>query len=256
MNLLRLELKKILPYRSFWIILGTYAVLIFLFVYSSQRMDINNSKLGSTLFQFPDIWNNLTYIGNIFNILLGVLIIVLISDEYSFRTLRQQVIDGLSRMELVLAKFYIVLTVAAVSTLFLLAVGLFFGFMYSYDTSTSAVTSQLGHLFYYFVQTIGIMSLAMLFSFIIKKSGLSIIAFLAYVMIIEPLLHTMVPDHIFNFFPSKVLSSLTPNPLQGMLNQATTPADILSPAMALAPALIYTGLFLLVSYLILKLRDL
>lgn len=240
-----------LPYRTFWVILGVYALLISLFIYSSQGFTINNSQLGTTLYQFPELWSRLAYVGNIFNLLLGILIIILISDEYSFRTLRQQVIDGLSRWEVVLAKFYIILGVAVTSTLFSLILGLSFGLAYSTDTSIGAVTGQLNHLLYYLVQTVGIMSLAMLIGFSIKKSGLSIVAFIAYVMLVEPLLSMQVPDQIFRFFPSKVISSLTPNPLQNMLDQ-----DVLSPAVALVPAIIYIAVFLLLSYLVLKLRDL
>ncbi|QCR20999.1 ABC transporter permease [Pontibacter sp. SGAir0037] len=256
MNLLRLEFLKVLPYRTFWIILGAFAVLIFLFMYSSQGITINTSKLGDRLYQFPELWNNLTYVASYFNVIPGILMIILISDEYSFRTMRQQVIDGLSRLELVLAKFYMALVIAAACTLFLLMLGLFFGLMYSRDTSASGIFGQIQYLLYYFFQVTGFMSLAMLFSFIIKRSGLSIIVFIATTLVVEPIIRSQVPDHVDKYFPMKSLSSLTPLPIQQMVDQATSPSDILSPAVALVPAIIYTILFLLLSYMVLKLRDL
>ncbi|WP_187262932.1 ABC transporter permease subunit [Pontibacter beigongshangensis] len=256
MNLLRLELYKILPYRTFWVILGIFMLLVFLIFYSVHDITINNTQLGAANYQFPDIWLKLTYISSFFNTLLGILVIVLVSDEYTFRTFRQQIMDGLSRVELVLAKFYVTLGLAAVCTLFLLLIGLFFGLRHSTDTSAGAIMQHLDALFYYFLQAVGFMSLAMLFGFVIKKSGLAIIAFISYVLVLEPIIRSQIPDHIDKFFPTKVLSSLTPLPVQQLLDQATSPTELLTPAWATLPALGYIGLFLLVSYLLLRFRDL
>ena len=98
MNLLRTEFRKIAPYRTFWFILATFVVLMVLILYSSSSIQINGKELGSETYQFPGIWARLAYVAHFFNLLLGILVIVLITDEYSYRTLRQQVIDGLSRL--------------------------------------------------------------------------------------------------------------------------------------------------------------
>ncbi|MFT2008201.1 ABC transporter permease [Pontibacter sp. 13R65] len=255
MHLLRLELYKVLPYRTFWAILGIFMLLVFLIFYSVDSVTINNARLGSSYYQFPRIWLNLTYISSFFNTLLGILIIVLVADEYSFRTFRQQLIDGLSRVELVLAKFYVMLALASVATLFLLIIGFIFGVGSSIDTSVGSMMRHLDALFYYFVQAVGFMALAMLFGVILKKSGLAIISFVAYVLVLEPIIRSQIPDSIDKFFPTKVLSSLTPMPVQQMFDQATSPTELLSPGWALLPALLYIGLYLAASYLLLKLRD-
>ncbi|WP_242927520.1 ABC transporter permease [Pontibacter vulgaris] len=256
MNLLRIEFRKIFPYRTFWAILGIYTLLLILIVYASSNITINGQTMGSSTYQFPGIWQRLTFIASYFNLLLGILIIVLVSDEYSFRTFRQQVIDGLSRTELVKAKFYVVLAIASFSTIFLLALGLYFGLLYSATKGFETVVSQIDFLSYYFVQSVAYMVLALFFCILIRKSGLAIIAFIAYAKIIEPLLHFGLDDKLDKFLPMKVLSSLTPMPGQEMLDQLTTPTDMLTPQWAVLPALVYTGLLLLFSYLILKMRDL
>src|SRR5688500_2377894 len=97
LSLLRIELRKILPYRTIWVILGIFILLLFLIVKGSSTIEINGQKAGTSLYNFPDIWMKLTYIASYFNLLLGILVIILITDEYSFRTLRQQVIDGYFR---------------------------------------------------------------------------------------------------------------------------------------------------------------
>lgn len=256
MNLLRTEFRKIFPYRTFWVILAIYAVLMVLLLYGSTSMQINGKMLGDETFQFPGLWMRLTYVAHFFNLLLGILIIVLVTDEYSYRTIRQQVIDGLSRAEVVLSKFYVVLALAVFSTVFVLALGLYFGLIYSSDKSVNGIFSQIDYLPYYFVQAVAYMALAMLFAFIIRKSGLAIIAFIAYTKIVEPLIHFQLPDYIDKYFPMKALDSLTPMPGQEIVGQLTSPIEQLSPAMASLPSLLYVGLFLLLTYAVLKIRDL
>lgn len=256
MNLLRTEFRKILPYRTFWIILGIYVLLMVLILYTSTNVQINGQSMGNETFQFPELWMRLSYVAHFFNLLLGILVIVLVTDEYSYRTLRQQVIDGLSRTEVVLSKFYVVLGLATFSTLFLLVLGLYLGLVYSKDTSATAILSQIDYLPYYFVQAVAYMALAVLFAFLIRKSGLTIIAFIAYTKIVEPIIHYNLPDHIDKYFPMKVLDSLTPMPGRDLWGQVAGPFEQLSPAMASLPSIVYIGLFLLLSYLVLKLRDL
>ncbi|MDX5420302.1 MAG: ABC transporter permease [Hymenobacteraceae bacterium] len=256
MNLLRIELRKIFPYRTFWVILGIYALLLLLSIYISKSVLISGQTIGASMYEFPGLWPRFTFIAYFFNLLLGILVIVLITDEYSYRTFRQQVIDGLSRKELVLAKFYVTLGLAVFSTLFLLALGLIFGLLFSSDRSISAVLGQIDHLSYFFVQSVGYMTMAMFFAFLVRKSGLAIIAYLAWSKIVEPVIHYQLDDSIDKYMPIKVFGSLTPTPGQEIIDQLTSPTQTLSPAWAVLPALGYIALLLLGSYLLLRFRDL
>jgi ABC-type transport system involved in multi-copper enzyme maturation permease subunit len=239
-----------------WVILAAYAVLLLLVLYTSSNVTINGQEMGEDMYHLPAFWHRLTYIASFFNLLFGILMIVLVTDEYSFRTLRQQVIDGLSRAELVQAKLYIALLLGVVATLFLLLLGLYFGLLHSTSRSFSTIFGQIDALFYYFVQAVGYMALAMLFAFVIRKSGLAIVAFTAYAILVEPILQLQLPDSADKYLPMKVLGSLTPRPLQGVLDQMTGPADLLLPMWAALVALAYICLFGLLSYYTLKLRDL
>jgi ABC-2 type transport system permease protein len=256
MNLLRTEFRKILPYRTFWVILAIYVLLLLLILYVSRNVSISGQSLGNSLYEFPGLWGRFTYIAYFFNLLLGILVIVLVTDEYSFRTIRQQVIDGRSRAEVVLAKFYVVLGLAVFSTIFLLVLGLFFGLLFSSSKSISAILGQIDHLSYFFVQSVGYMALAMFFAFLIRKSGLAIIAFLAWSKIVEPILHLQLDDSIDRFMPMKVFGSLTPTPGQEIIDQLTSPTMALTPAWALLPALAYIALLLLGSILLVRYKDL
>jgi ABC-2 type transport system permease protein len=255
-QLLLTELRKIIPYRTFWIILFFYAALLLLFVYASSNITLNGQNAGAQIYHFPGIWFKLTYIASYFNLLLGILLIILITDEYAFRTFRQQVIDGIFRHDLVIGKLAVVLLLSLIATLLIAVVGLGFGLYHSPDVSLNKIFSGSQHLLYYLVQSIGYMSIAVFFGFLIRKNGLAIIAFLLYTKILEPLLHLQFEDSLGKYFPMKVLGSLTPMPGQKILDSLTGPSLVLSPQAAVIPAIIFSALFFLMAYGLLKLRDL
>lgn len=256
LTLLRTEFRKILPYRTVWVILGIFAVLLFLIIRGSSSLVFNGQAMGPKLYRFPDLWQLVTYIASYFNLLLGILIIILVTDEYSFRTLRQQVIDGYFRSDIIASKLLVVVSIAIFSTLVLTGMGLFFGMAYAENVSAEQVYGNMMYLVYYFVQAMGYMALAMFFAFLIKKNGLAIIGYLVFMLILEPISRYPISDEVDKFFPVKVLKSLSPTPGQEILDSAFGQTVVLAPQHAVIPAVIYILLFAGLSYLLLKLRDL
>ena len=255
-QLLLTELRKIIPYRTFWTILLIYAGFLLLFVYASSSVTLNGQQAGAEIYYFPGIWLKLTYIASYFNLLLGILLIILITDEYTFRTFRQQVIDGIFRSDLVIAKMLVVLLIGVIATLFLTGIGLGFGVAHTPEVTAARILSGSRHLIYYLVQAIGYMSLAVFFGFLVRKNGLAIICFLVYAKVLEPLVHYRLDDDLDKYFPMKVFGSLTPMPGQEVLDSLTGPTINLNPPQAILPAIMYSGLFYVLAYLLLKWRDL
>lgn len=253
--LFRAELRKLLPYRTVWILLVLYAVLLAGFVGMSSGTVINGQALGNSLYAFPGVWGKLTYVASYFNLLLGILLIILIADEFQFRTFRQQVLHGASRAELVQSKLSVALALACYATLVVLSVGLFFGLTQGPEAAPGAITAELGAVGLYGVQALGYLSLAALLAFALRKSGLAIIAFLLYSWVVEPLVRSQVPDSLDRYFPGKLLGSLTPTPGQELLDTVAGPSGALLPTEALPFALAYVALFWGLSYLLLR-RDL
>ena len=198
----------------------------------------------------------LSYVAGYFNLLLGILLLILITDEYSFRTFRQHVIDGLFRYDLVAGKYWVVLLVGIFATVVLAVIGLGFGITYTPNVEAGTLFPGSMYLVYYLVQAIGYMSIAVFFGFLIRKNGMAIIAFLGYTKVVEPLLHWRLDDEVDKYFPMKVLSSLTPMPGQEVLDSLTGPTIVLNPAQAILPAILYIGLFYALTLIILKIRDL
>lgn len=255
-TLLRTELRKITPYRTVWVILGIFIALLFLIVRGSSNITINGQSAGTSLYNFPDIWMKLTYIASYFNLLLGILVIILVTDEFSFRTLRQQVIDGYFRADVIAAKLMVMVLIAIFATVVVAALGFGFGLAYSNNPTSQQITGNLMYLVYYFVQALGYMALAMFIGFLIRKNGLAIIAFLVFSKIVEPILRYPIDDNLDKFFPMKTFSSLTPTPGQDMLDSAFGTTLELAPEVAVLPAILYIALFTGLSYALLRLRDL
>ncbi|MCB2410127.1 ABC transporter permease [Hymenobacter lucidus] len=253
--MLRAELRKILPYRTVWVILLLYVLLLAGFVAVGGSVTVNGQQFGDTLYAFPALWSRLAYVASYFNLLLGILLIILITDEFQFRTFRQQVIDGRSVAGLVQGKLAVSGLLALYGVLAVLGVGLFFGFTRSPDTVGRAAET-VGAVLLYGVQALGYLAVAALVGFLLRKSGLAFLAFLLYAWILEPLLRLTTPDDIDRYFPVKIFDSLTPTPGQELLNTVTGPSSALLPTEAAPLALVYIALFWALSYLVLRNRDL
>ena len=79
------------------------------------------------VFNFPFIWHFNTYFADYFKIFLAVVIVSMMANEYSYGTLKQNLIDGMSKKEFVISKFLTVLLFAVISTLFVFVVSLILG---------------------------------------------------------------------------------------------------------------------------------
>ena len=73
------------------------------------------AELG--IFNFPYIWHFNTYIAAISKFFLLLVIVSMMANEYSYKTLKQNLIDGLSKKEFILSKFYTVIAFSFISTI-------------------------------------------------------------------------------------------------------------------------------------------
>jgi len=253
--LFRAELRKIVPYRTVWIILLLFVVLLALFISAGGKVTLNGQEVGATLYTFPGLWQKLTYVASYFNLLLGVLLVILITDEFQFRTFRQQVIDGASVVELLQNKLLVSAALASFGMLTVLGLGFYFGLTRAADSASQA-TSGITAVVLYGVQVLGLLSMAALVAVLVRRSGPGILLFLLYAWVAEPLLRFSLPDTLDRFLPAKIFNSLTPLPGQEVLDTVTGPSAALLPTEALPLALAYTVLFWALSYLVLRSRDL
>lgn len=211
LNLLKIEFKKIIPYTTFWVITGLVFALIPAVFYGIGQIEIQGAPFNmKKMFNFPSIWNNLTYLASWFNLLIGMIIVILVCNEFSFKTFRQHVIDGQSKSDFIVAKILLMVCFAAFSTLYLFIIGALFGF--ATTPGDAGLFENIHYLGVYFIQALGYMSIALLIATLIRSTALSIIIFMLSILI-ESIIQVFVPGNIEKYFPMEIIANLTPNPL-------------------------------------------
>jgi ABC-2 type transport system permease protein len=271
-KLLKIEAVKLFNYTSFKVILGLHLALFTLVVFVSSRINLTVPGFDTAnLFRFPHVWSYFTWIASWFNLLLAIIIIMITGNEFSYRTFRQHVIDGLERLQLLQGKMLVILAIALYGVLLVFLTGLIYGVIYS-SGGIGPVFGNAGILLVYFLQTIAWMVVGLLMVMIFKSTALSIILFILLRFPIEPIIRSFFDPAIRRFFPMKAISGLTPMPeflsiasentfetMEGGNALSLSEIGLVAPGLPLYLQLIitvgYIALFLaLISYMLVK-RD-
>ena len=207
------EYTKIWSYMAFRVIILLHFILFFLVVLVTSRLDITIPGFSTDyLYQFPNIWEFFPWVASWFNLLLAILIIVMTGNEYTFRTFRQHVIDGLSRSDLLTGKGFLIIAIAVYSMLMVLLFSLLFGFIFTKDLTAALFVKKTYILLVYFVQAVAYMSTGFLLAILFRNTALAIVLFILLRLIIEPVFRLFFPPGARLYFPMKAISNLTPMP--------------------------------------------
>ena len=255
MRLLNTELRKILSYPTFWVFVILYTLLVLAIFCSIPAIRLPGPGMMFNLksyYTFPDIWHTLTYLAGWFNLLLGVLVVILITNEFTFRTVRQNIIDGWTVNEFLSAKVLLMVFMSVCSTAFVFLLGLVYGLFASASISFTAIFNESSFVLAYFVQSLAYLCFALFMGTLFKKAGMGIIFFLLYSKIVEPLMSWPLPDYISDYLPFHTISKLISNPalqLAGM-GEGNSPLGI-----HFIFAILYSSIFIFATYLLLTKRD-
>lgn len=212
-KLFSLEKIKALSYPAFKTLMIIHFLLFFLVILVVSRMHFSIPGFSiKGLYQFPNIWKFFPWVASWFNLFLAIVIIILVGNEFSFRTFRQNVIDGLSRNDLIRGKLILIFTIAVYTLIMVLLAVFIFGLINTKNISFDIIFENSYLILIYFVQAIGYMTLGLLISIIFRNNALSIIMFILYFFPIEPIIRVMFKAEARNFFPIKIISNLTPTP--------------------------------------------
>ena len=131
-RLLQIEFIKIFSFTGFWILSIFWVVFYILSIYISTffRIEIPGVETGS-VYVFPELWKLTSWLASLFNLLLAILFMILVCNEFLFRTFRQQVIDGLTRTELFKSKVMLMGVFAIVTTFLVILFTIVFGFFFN-----------------------------------------------------------------------------------------------------------------------------
>lgn len=255
LDLFKIEWLKIRTYRTFWILFGGFIIFFPAAFYLSankymERLGKSESMQEQILkslldvpFTFPKVWQASGWMGGLFFVLMGMLFILLITNEVQYRTHRQNIIDGWSRMDFLKAKFSILVFFVAVSTLLIFLMGLIVGVIYS--PSKANMFDGVYHIGYFALMATLYLMLAFLVAILVKRTGLSIIIYFAIVCIVDNVLwlvFTLKDSQIGYFMPLEAVDSLLPNPFKPRIMERRTVADytLIIATAAYIAAYVYT----------------
>jgi ABC-type transport system involved in multi-copper enzyme maturation permease subunit len=276
-RLLSIELQKIWMNKASRVLTLTYFILLsFIAMIASIKFDIGFFKIHLAemgIFNFPFIWHFNTYIAAILKLFLAIVIVSMMANEYSYGTLKQNLIDGLSKKEFILSKFLTVLLFSFCSTVFVFVMSLILGFVFSSYTELSIVFSEMGYLVAFFVKLVGFFSFCLFLGILVKRSAFAL-GFLLVWNIIEGIAKGILnfkifpdnktADYITQFFPLESMSNLIVEPFSRLSVIKTIGTQIGVDSIkdysihfsSLLIVLSWSIIFLLLSYKLLKNRDL
>ena len=277
LRLLSIELHKLKYNKSAKVISIVYFILItFIALISSIEFNFGDFHFriaDQGIFNFPYIWHFNTYIAAILKLFLAIVIVSMMANEYSNRTLKQNLIDGLSKKEFVLSKFLTVILFSVISTLFVFGVSLLLGLMFSDYNEIGIIFSDIEYLFAYFIKLIGFFSFCLFLGVLVKRSAFAL-GFLLIWSIAEGIIYSLfkwkifkdtdIAESIMQFFPLAAMSNLIKEPFSrlGVVQSAANQLgeafekDYSVQPLTILIVLAWTFLFVYGSYYILKRRDL
>lgn len=182
--LLKVEWLKIKHYSAFKI-LGIFfivgIVLVNYIVYRSVGA-FTEEKTASMLvgayspYSFEYTWQTTSYVTGYLLILPAMLLIILVTNEFTYRTNRQNIIDGWSRQQFINVKLMMALIFAAITTLTVILTAVLFAALSGSDFSTN----KIDHLFYFFLKALSYNVIAVFISVLVRRTGFSIGLFFIY----------------------------------------------------------------------------
>jgi len=279
MRLLSIELYKIWHNRTSRILILSYFLLIFsIAILSTINVEIGPIKFNLAeqgIFNFPYIWHFNTFMIALLKIFFAVIIVAMIGNEYSYKTLKQNLIDGLSKEEFLKSKLYAILAFVFISTLLVFIISLILGGIYSDYNEFQIIFSDLEYLLAYTVKLFGFFTFCLFLSILIKRSAFAL-GFLALWQVFEGIayglmrwkLSDIIPElsaeQVIVFFPLNAMGNLIKEPFSRLsaiqniayqIGEGFT-KDYEISAFNLMIVLIWSALFIWASYGLLKRRDL
>jgi hypothetical protein len=150
--------------------------------------------------------------------------------EFNNKTYKQQVIFGLGRNELYTQKLILVLMLSIYVVVLLFVTSLISGTIFSYKLTFSLAFERSWLVLNTFVQTFVWLSVGVLFALIFKNMILSVLGFVFYRVLLEPIVRSLTEQEFRWFFPTKFIPGLTPKPeVFDLVSNKIQQADKVSP---------------------------
>ena len=276
LRLLQIEFIKLWNNRSSKVLVISYFVLLTcIALFAAIKFDIGPIQFhlaDQGIFNFPYIWHFNSFMAAFLKLFLAIVIVSMMANEYSNKTIKQNLIDGLSKKEFIWSKFLTVTSFALISTVFVFVVSLILGLIYSDYNEVSIIFSDLEFILAYFVKLVGFFSFCLFLGILVKRSAFAL-GFLVLWQMFELFVRGMIDwklfdgettDLVMGFFPLNSMWKLLDQPftrlgaVQSVANQVGEDLkfDYVVHGYEILIVLCWTALFIFLSYKLLKKRDL
>ena len=274
-NIIRTEWLKIKHYKAFWLLLsvtaisypGINGIAYFAFKDSidakSQSGQLVKMLLGNP-FAFPQSFHTTAYLSSFFTFIPAIVVIMLVTNEYLFKTHRQNIIDGWKRNTFIWGKFISVVLVTLIVTIFYLAVASFIGTLATKEMSGINVFEKANYIGLFSLQVFCQLSIAFLLGLLIRKAFIAYGIYIFYSFILENILSGFFRlkskkwgvDY-GHYLPFEISDRLIPLPPSiGKFNAADNQLAIAAINNHVVYAVLLTAFVWLLSFYIFKKRDL
>ncbi len=230
LHLLKIEWLKVKNYRTFWILLVITIISIPAFNYvvydvmDNSFPKINGKSLLGSPFAFPEVWQTVSWNSSLLLLIPAVLIITLTTNEFTYKTHRQNVIDGWSRSQFLHVKLLQVLLLSIFITLVVFMTSWAFGRFGNKVPPEVSVFRNVRFTGFFFAEMLSYSMIAFLIAMLVKRAGLAMGIFFIY-MIIEQfavgILRNKYKIKSVDYLPQEVNDMLLPQPyLSKMIRNA------------------------------------
>ncbi len=264
LQLLKIEWMKMKRYNAFILISIFFIIGLFgsnYIVYAFKKHVVDGSDptgiiASRSIFSFPTVWQTVSYFGGITLILPALLLLILVTNEYAFRTNRQNIIDGISRQSFIQVKLMLTLIIAVISTAITVLVAILFGKLVGGDFSFEGFDS----IGYFFIKALTYNVFAIYMAVLIRKTGLTVALFFIYTVFengLSVFLYVMVGiikkkhdldlTNIGNYLPMNASDGLLNSPFDSLRKMAEKGLPAENYHLEFGLSVFYLALFCLLS---------
>lgn len=240
MSFLLAEWIKIRSYRPFWMLTGLAAVIYIVSAWAVAKITSVRSELPiPAVLDFPDIWNTYSWIARWMLYFFGFAVIQLVCNEREFRTDRQNIIDGMSRLQYFFAKWSNALIPAFAATILIVTATFLFGTGdFSFNGSAIALSK-------FALCAMGYGAFALLLGLLFRRSAAAAFGYIAYPVAVEPLVGFFINQYsdkeVASYLPFAVFNDLIRSPFVEIQQQLGM--SFISPQITLTLSITYLFLF-------------
>ena len=233
-RLIKIEFRKLIYSKSWWLLLGLYFVVMILALINYNHL-VSNADIMlknvpevdfslKKIMRFPEIWHNLTYLAGFFKIFPAIILITSLSREYTYRTFRQNVIDGLGREAFMFSKFNLVIFLSLLSALLIFTIGMILGFANDDPDNYHRFSEEILYVLAYTVEVFTYLCYALFLSVLFRRTGIAIILLLSIDFFLEPFIGMFMGEPLKEFLPMAMIDGLIRFPLLRYISEGSIEA--------------------------------